>query len=142
MERQLIDEYVATGKVRFEYHHYIVVDSIVGGNESQRAAEASECANEQGEFWNYHKMLFANWNGEGDGAFVDRRLRAFAETLGLDTQKFNQCFDSGRYAGEVRADTQLGSSSFGVSGTPTIFVNGQKVETSQLFSVIDALLPK
>ena len=141
MERQLIDEYVATGKVRFEYHHYIVVDSIVGGNESQRAAEASECANEQGEFWNYHKMLFANWNGEGEGAFVDRRLKVFAETLGLDTQKFNQCFDSGRYAGEVRADTRLGQS-LGVTGTPTVFVNGQKVETSQLFSVIDALLPK
>jgi protein-disulfide isomerase len=141
VERQLIDEYVATGKVRFEYHHYIVVDSIVGGNESQRAAEASECANEQGEFWNYHKMLFANWNGEGEGAFVDRRLKVFAETLGLDTQKFNQCFDSGRYAGEVRADTRLGQS-LGVTGTPTVFVNGQKVETSQLFSVIDALLPK
>ena len=141
MERQLIDEYVATGKVRLEYHHYIVVDRIVGGNESQRAAEASECANEQGEFWNYHKMLFANWNGEGEGAFVDRRLKVFAETLGLDTQKFNQCFDSGRYAGEVRADTQLGQS-LGVTGTPTVFVNGQKVETSQLFSVIDVLLPK
>ena len=141
MERQLIDEYVATGKARFEYHHYIVVDRIVGGNESQRAAEASECANEQGEFWNYHKMLFANWNGEGEGAFVDRRLKVFAETLGLDTQKFNQCFDSGRYAGEVRADTQLGQS-LGVTGTPTVFVNGQQVETSQLFSVIDVLLPK
>jgi len=141
VERQLIDEYVATGKARFEYHHYIVVDRIVGGNESQRAAEASECANEQGEFWNYHKMLFANWNGEGEGAFVDRRLKVFAETLGLDTQKFNQCFDSGRYAGEVRADTQLGQS-LGVTGTPTVFVNGQKVETSQLFSVIDVLLPK
>ena len=141
MERQLIDEYVATGKARFEYHHYIVVDRIVGGNESQRAAEASECANEQGEFWNYHKMLFANWNGEGEGAFVDRRLKIFAETLGLDTQKFNQCFDSGRYAGEVRADTQLGQS-LGVTGTPTVFVNGQQVETSQLFSVIDVLLPK
>jgi len=80
VERQLIDEYVATGKARFEYHHYIVVDRIVGGNESQRAAEASECANEQGEFWNYHKMLFANWNGEGEGAFVDRRLKIFAAT--------------------------------------------------------------
>ena len=141
MERQIIDTYIATGKVRFEYYHYIVVDGNVGGNESRRAAEASECANEQGEFWNYHKMLFANWNGEGEGAFVDRRLKVFAETLGLDTQKFNQCFDSGRYAGEVRADTRLGQS-LGVTGTPTVFVNGQKVDTSQLFSVIDALLPK
>lgn len=99
----------------------------MGGSESRRAAEASECAREQGEFWNYHALVFANQQGEGQGAFSDRRLKAFAETLGLDTQAFNTCFDSGRYAGDVQADEQLGRS-LGVSGTPTVFVNGQRVQ--------------
>jgi len=140
VERQLIDEYVATGKARFEYHHYIVVDRIVGGNESQRAAEASECANEQGEFWNYHAMVFANWNGEGQGAFSDRRLKAFAEKLGLDTGEFNACFDSRRYASNVQADEAL-AQSLGVSGTPTLFVNDIRVQNPLNIEEYRALIP-
>jgi protein-disulfide isomerase len=127
VERQLIEQYVTTGKVRFEYYHFIVVDGNVGGSESQHAAEASECANEQGRFWDYQAMLFANQQGEGRGAFADRRLKAFAEALGLDAGEFNDCFDAHRHAGKVQADQQLGVAR-GVSGTPTIFVNGNRVE--------------
>jgi len=127
VERQIIEEFVSTGQARFEYRHYIVVDGGVGGSESRRAAEASECANEQGEFWNYHAIVFANWNGEGQGAFSDRRLKAFAEKLELDTDQFNACFDSRRYARDVQADEALGRSR-GVSGTPTVFVNETLVQ--------------
>ncbi len=126
MERQIIDEFVSTGQARYEYRHYIVVDGNVGGNESRRAAEASECANEQGEFWNYHKLIFANQNGEGKGAFADRRLKAFAVELGLDAEKFNTCFDAKRYASNVQADEALGRS-LGVSGTPSVFINGTRL---------------
>lgn len=132
VERQLIDQYIATGKVRFEYRHFIVVDGNVGGTESQRAAEASECANEQGEFWNYHKMVFTNWNGEGQGAFADRRLKAFAEHLQLDTTKFNDCFDSNRYASAVADDVALGRAR-GLSSTPSLFLNGQLVDNNSLW---------
>jgi len=107
----------------------------VGGSESRRAAEASECANEQGEFWSFHKMVFANQDGEGKGAFSDRRLKAFAETLGLDTQAFNQCFDSGRYSQNVRSDERL-ARSLGVSSTPSIFVNGRFVEGAANYDVL------
>jgi protein-disulfide isomerase len=125
-EPQLVEQYVATGQVRWEFHHYLVVDSIVGGSESRRAAEASECANEQGEFWNFHAMLFANQQGEGQGAFSDQRLKAFAAALELDSERFNACFDAGRLAQQVQADQQLGRS-LGVRGTPTVFVNGALV---------------
>jgi protein-disulfide isomerase len=133
VERQLIEQYVTTGKVRFEYHHFIVVDGNVGGNESRHAAEASECANEQGKFWDYHAMLFANQQGEGQGAFADRRLKAFAEALGLDTGIFNACFDSHKYAGAVQTDEQQARAR-GVNGTPTLFVNGQRVENPTDFN--------
>jgi protein-disulfide isomerase len=139
VERQLIDTYIATGNVRFEYRHYIVVDNNIGGSESRRAAEASECANEQGEFWNYHQLIFANQQGEGLGAFSDRRLKALAETLGLDTAAFNTCFDSGRYSATVREDEAL-ARSLGVRGTPTIFVNGTQIQNPLDFSEFQRLI--
>ena len=139
MERQLIEQYVTTEKVRFEYHHYIVIDGNTGGSESRRAAEASECANEQGAFWDYHALLFANQQGEGRGAFSDRRLKVFAEALKLDTGKFNACFDSHRYAGQVQADEAL-ARSLGVTSTPTIFVNGMLMQNPLDFGEFQSLI--
>ncbi len=135
VENEVIDNLVATGNVRFEYHHFIVVDGNTGGNESQRAAEASECANEQSQFWNFHKMVFANQNGEGKGAFSDRRLKAFATDLGLDANAFNACFDSGKYTQAVKADERLGAS-MGINSTPSLFVNGQRIGNPLDFSEI------
>ena len=139
MERQLIERYVATGKVRFEYRHYIVIDGNVGGDELRRAAEASECANAQGQFWNFQAMLFANQNGEGRGAFSDRRLKAFAEGIDLDWTQFNACFDSEGYAEAVRADERL-ARSLGVQGTPTLFVNGQRINNPLNFAEIQQVI--
>jgi protein-disulfide isomerase len=130
VEPQIVSTYIETGQaVRLEYKHYIVVDQIVGGEESRRAAEASECANEQGQFWNYHDLLYTNWNGEGQGAFANNRLKAFAASLTLDTAKFNSCFDSRAYGNVVTSQTNEGVSR-GVSGTPTIFVNGAQTPAS------------
>lgn len=128
--RQIKDEYIATGQsVRFEYYHFPIVDQIAGGRESRNAAQASECANEQGQFWLYHDYLFANVRGENVGSFRDLNLKAMAASAGLDTAQFNACYDSGKYASAVSADETLGRN-FGVSGTPTIFVNQRQVQAS------------
>jgi protein-disulfide isomerase len=84
------------------------------------------CANEQGKFWEMHSMLYANWNGENQGAFSDRRLQAMAESLGLDVNTFNSCINANKYEAEIQADFELGQQ-MGVSGTPTVFVNGNRV---------------
>ena len=126
VEPQLMKDYVDTGKIRYEFHHFIVIDQNTGGTQSQHAAEASECANEQGHFWDYHNMLYTNQGAEGSDALADNRLKAFAAAIGLDTAKFNACFDSHRYASVVAADVALGESK-GVSGTPTLFLNGTMV---------------
>jgi protein-disulfide isomerase len=84
------------------------------------------CAAEQGRFWDYHDILFANWNGENQGAFLDKRLVAFAEALGLDMAAFNACFEENRYKAEIDQDLALGDE-LGVSGTPTVFVNGKQL---------------
>jgi protein-disulfide isomerase len=139
VEEEIIASMVANGNGRYEYHHYIVVDGNVGGSQSRRAAEASECANDQGQFWNYHKLLFTNQDGEGDGAFSDRRLKAMAETLGLDTAAFNSCFDSGKFTQAVFADERL-ARSLGVNSTPTLFVNSQRVNNPLDFNEIQQLV--
>ncbi len=141
-QKMIIDQYAKPGLIRFEYHHDIVVDGNVGGNESRYAAEASECANAQGKFWEYHDYVFAHQKGEGEGAFSNDNLKAFAAAVGLDTAKFNTCFDSHQYANAVRQDEAL-AKSFGVNQTPTLFVNNQQVNALSLTDIkaaIDAAL--
>ena len=125
-EGQLLQQYVKTGQVRFEYHHFIVIDTNTGGHESERAAEASDCASAQGQFWPFHDTLFAHQAGEGSGAFGDASLTGFAQTLGLDMNAFTSCFSSGQQAAAVQADVTQGLK-LGVHGTPTVFVNGVEV---------------
>jgi protein-disulfide isomerase len=127
-EPLIIENLVATGKARYVFHHYPFLDGNGVGNigESDQAANAAMCANEQGKFWEMHSILFANWNGENQGAFSNRRLQAMAETLGLDMDAFNSCFNGNQYEAEILADFEMGQQ-MGVRGTPTIFVNSSRV---------------
>ncbi|MEI7846890.1 MAG: thioredoxin domain-containing protein [Chloroflexota bacterium] len=140
-EQQLIDAYVATGKVYFEYHSF---GEFIGA-ESARAAEAAYCAGDQEKFWDMHDIIFANQTGENVGAFTDKRLSAFATKLGLDETKFNDCFNNGKYASQVKQDG-LDAAKAGVKATPSFLVNGTLVEGAQAFAAfqteIDALLKK
>jgi protein-disulfide isomerase len=123
IEPLIIDNYVATGKVRYEYRHFPFLDDRSASKESDQASNASMCANEQGKFWEYHDMLFANWDGENRGAFNDKRLTAFAEALGLDMTAFNACFQENRYKDVIDQDSADGDQA-GVQGTPSVFING------------------
>jgi protein-disulfide isomerase len=126
VERKLVDTYIAEGKVYYVFHQYPFIDRKVGGKESAQSANASMCANEQGRFWDYHDMLYANWKGEGEGAFTDKRLITFAEMLGLDMGAFNSCFNANRYKDQIEKDYQAGIT-IGVSGTPSVYVNNKYV---------------
>lgn len=126
VEPRIAEELVATGQVYYVFRHYPFIDDRSAIKESDQAANASMCAAEQGRFWDYHDMLFANWNGENEGAFRDNRLVAFAETIGLDMTQFNACFEANRFESEIEADLNKGTS-LGVVGTPSVFVNGEQV---------------
>jgi len=119
--------YVKSGKVRFAYVHFAFL-----GPESQWAAEASECAADQGAFWEYHDFLYENQNGENRGAFNQDNLKQFAGELGLDTQKFNQCLDSGKYTDIVQQETQM-AKQLGVQSTPSFVINGTPIIGAQPF---------
>ena len=126
VEKRLIDSYITQGQVYYIFHQYPFIDKNVGGKESEQSANASMCANEQGRFWDYHDMIYANWNGEGEGAYSDTRLTSFAEMLGLDMKAYNSCFKVNKYKEQIDQDYQAGVAK-GVNGTPSIFVNNIEV---------------
>ena len=124
IEPQIVDTYVATGEVYYIFRHFPFIDDRAPRNESDQAASASMCAADENRFWDYHDMLFANWNGENQGAFNDKRLVAFAEAIGLDMAAFNACFEANSHEEEIKSDEQMGRDS-GVTGTPSVMVNGR-----------------
>ena len=136
MLQQLAPGYIETGKAKIVYNNFPVI-----GPESVSAAQAAECAGDQNKFWAYGDYLFAHQGNENSGAFSIANLKAFAAQLGLDTQTFDACFDSGKYAGLVQQQFQAGQQR-GVQATPTFFINGQKYEGvlpyNQLSELIDA----
>ena len=105
-------------QIRFEYHHYPIVSKHPY---ALKAAEASECANDQGEFWRYHDLLFQKQ--EGDGLKVSN-LKRYAEQLGLDTEKFNACLDSDAKKDIVLLEEREGEQRK-VIQTPSFFINGK-----------------
>ncbi len=123
------------GKVRLVYKQF----PLSFHPNAQKAAEASECASEQGKFWEYHDKLFEN---QSSGFSVDK-FKQWANELSLDDAQFNSCLDSGKYAQKVQADAQEGQQK-GVTGTPATFVNGQLVVGAQPYETfkqaIDGLL--
>lgn len=121
---------MSKGQVRFVFRHYAFL-----GDESRWAAEASECANEQGHFWEYHDRLFEKQGGENVGTFGKDNLKRFAADLGLNTAQFDQCLDSGKYAAKVQQEVVQGQT-MGVRGTPSVFVNERLVDGGSNYQVL------
>lgn len=130
MERRLDQDYFQTGKIRFTYRYFPVVDQGAIG-ESHWAAAAAECANEQGKFWDYHDKLFSVWQGENLGTFSKANLKKYAADLKLDTAKFNPCVDSDKYMSLVQSE-ESGASAIGVRGTPTFLINGRALQVTTM----------
>jgi protein-disulfide isomerase len=135
---ELKRQYIDTGKVRFVFQHFPFL-----GEESIMAAEATACAQEQDRFWPYHDLLYERQEGENQGVFTPDRLKQFAGELGLDRAAFDSCLDSHVTRPQLQEQLQAGQR-YGVTGTPTVFVNNQKVEGvgsfSDLARIIDQLL--
>ncbi len=132
-EPSIIEAYVATGKVYFEYRSF----GEFIGPESARAAEATYCAGDQGKFWEMHDIIFANQTGENVGAYTDARLRTFAEKLQLEMAAFNDCFDSNKYRSRVDQDGNDALAA-GISATPSFVIKGKLLEGAQPFGVFQS----
>jgi len=126
----LREQYIETGKVK-----HVFRDFPLGFHaKAQKAAEAAECAEEQDKYWEMHDKIFENQSAMG---VAD--LKQYAADLGLNSGEFDECLDSGEMAEEVQKDLADGSK-YGVSGTPTFFVNGVKLVGAQPFSAFQNLI--
>ena len=118
VQPKIVAQYVATGKVYFAFRSMgnWISDNIPGpGTESQDAAAAAYCAGEQNKFWEYHDILFANWEGED-----------------VDMKQFRDCYNSGRFEDRVQQDRADGQRA-GITGTPSFLINGKLVSGAQPF---------
>jgi protein-disulfide isomerase len=113
---QIIENYVNTGLVRFQYTPVAVIN-----NESTYAAQAAMCAEDQNKFWSYHDVLF---DRQGRDLFSIENLSAWAGEEGMDETQFRNCLVSGEYLDELNAN-QRDFQASGGTGTPTFLVGGQ-----------------
>ena len=136
----LIDNYIETGKAKL-----IFVDLPFLGRDSPIAAQASYCAEDQGQYWEYHTMLYTFQDGHPDSGWADRdRLNSFAFSLDMNIDEFNECMDSSKYKKRVKANYDEAVNN-GVQSTPTFIIiseDGKKEQFSgaQPYSVFSVTI--
>ena len=128
---QLLDTY--GDQIRFVYRDFPLESIHVN---AKPAAEAANCANEQGVFWDYHDKLFSMELGLSPEAYQE-----YASQLELDEEAFQECMESGRYQQEVQSDFDF-AANLGVRSTPTFFINGIAVVGAQPFEIFQQVIEK
>ena len=128
---RLMEEY--GDKIRFVYRDFPLAN--IHKNAVQ-AAEAANCAGEQGAYWAYNEKLFSGEFTLGEDAY-----QKYAEQLGLDTNRFDKCLSSGEQEDEVMADFSY-AFQLGVRVTPTFFLNGIPIVGPQPFDIFKQIIDK
>lgn len=115
------------GKVRWVYRH----SPLPFHKAAPKAAEAAECAGEQGKFWEYATVLTKNSQPDGRGLAVSD-LKKYSKELSLNEQQFESCLSDGKFKTKINLDLASGKK-LGVQGTPATFMIDDK-GNSQLIS--------
>ena len=120
------DNYIATGKANL-----VFVDLAFLGRDSPIASQASYCAEDQGMYWQYHDLLYNSQEPQIDNGWANsERLKAFAFSLDLDTEKFDSCLDSGKYSKRVQYNISE-AKKHGAKATPTFIIIGPNNQQEQ-----------
>lgn len=117
-------------RIHFVYRHY----PLANHPRARPAAEAAQCADEQGQFWAFHDRLFGDQSRLSDADF-----KGHAAELGLDATQFNTCYDSHKYGADVDADIRAGNEA-GVSGTPAFYINGRMLTGAQPYEAFKRII--
>lgn len=133
-EPQIIERYIATGQAKIVYRHLLQL-----GDESVRTSEASECAADQGKFWEMRHLLYERQSDVYASSDLDATLGGFAQELGLEAGAFGQCLDSNQHLAEVQADYAAAQSA-GVRSRPVFDIRGERLVGAQGFSEFQKLI--
>lgn len=123
-------KYIDTGKVKLVYR-----DFPLGIHPyAQKAAEAAECAGDQGKYYEMHDAIFVK-----TPQLAIEDLKLMAQEIGLNTATFNTCLDNGTHADEVKKDMSDGTAA-GVTATPSFFINGTLLRGAQPTAAFEAAI--
>ena len=133
---QILENFVETGIVRYVFKDYPLTNIHP---QALEAAQAARCARDQGAFIDMHDTLFRQQGAWAGQANATELFVGFAEDLGLDSDAFSLCLESGEYEEAVLADLEEGTS-LGVRGTPTFFINGRYTSGAQPYSSFEEMI--
>jgi protein-disulfide isomerase len=134
------DRLIKTGRVRWRFVDF----PLQGHAKSLPAHQAAACAGEQGKFWDMFNQLYYNQSDWDEARNSDQRIRGYAEKIGVDLSKYDECVGSNRYLSRLTASGQR-ALRLGITSTPTFVIGAAKVEGAvgydRLKAVIDSLSP-
>lgn len=135
VEPNLIKDYVDTNKVKFAFRQYAFL-----GPASTVAANAAECANDQGKFWQFHDYLYQNQPDESDTLmYTTDKLTTIAGNLGMNSDQFSSCLSANKFSKNVTDDFNAGQQA-GVNGTPATFINGKLISGACPYATFDGAI--
>ncbi|MFH1347040.1 MAG: thioredoxin domain-containing protein [Spirochaetota bacterium] len=136
-EQLIIKNYVNSGKAKLVYK-----DLAFLGLESLAASEASNCAKDQGKYWDYHDAIFEvelqemNFgNSENTGNLNRDEFEKIAKNLEMNVDDFLSCFDSKKYDSEIERDINEAKAAIPKISTPTIFINDKMIQGAYPYAV-------
>ena len=134
---ELKEKYIDTGKVRFVYRDF----PLEFHPAALISAQAAECADDQNKYWEFHDKVFGEQEklGEGTISYTINDINKWASEISVDLDEFNECLNSEKYKEEVQKDYNDGVK-YGVTGTPTLFINGIKIIGAQPFENFSAII--
>ncbi len=135
-EPAIIEAYVATGKARIVYRHLLQL-----GEESLRAAEAAECAGDQGKFWEMRDAIYRNQVSLYTTGDVGAALAYLAQTIDLDLTEYNVCVQSRKHRARIEADFRAAQDA-GVRSRPVFDIAGERLVGARPFEDFQAILEK
>ena len=126
--KKINEKYIKSGDVNFVYK-----DFPLNGKPSILASEASYCAQQQGQFWTYHNMLYDNWGGENTGWITQNVLTNFAKESELNLEQFNSCMENSEFRQKVLNNEQF-AKEININATPSFLI----FDNNEVYRIIGA----
>ena len=140
VEPSIVSQYVVPGTAQLTFHDYSFIGNGHTPDESNDAAVAARCAEDQGQFWAYMQYLYANQGASENSGTFDRTLfDSIATKLGLNLGTFDSCLSDQAKLQAVQTETAQGRQ-LGITGTPTLFVDGKALANPQDLNAVSAAI--